>query len=245
MPASQISKPIFLHAAAQQAFCLAHRDCAIRLARSKIRRTPLSDYLKIAIACAHRITPFCSCGCSRGLPRASAATPLLPPPGYPRAPASVLVPPVYGYIRRIAAPRILPTAGDVAAVNVCPGGCVALYALRLHRIGRPSAAPAIIRRQTADGNTCRASSAGRVHRTAGHPRASCISQAPAGREARRGWLSCVWRCHLVTAAAVIRDLVTAWARRPRDLRRASLRACLSWDRTHPRSCTAQYIAASS
>lgn len=125
MPASQISKPIFLHAAAQQAFRLAHRDCSRRLARSKIRRTPLSDYLKIAIACAHRITPFCSCGCSRGLPRASAATPLLPPPGYPRAPASALVPPVYGYIRRIAAPRILPTAGDVAAVNVCPGGCVA------------------------------------------------------------------------------------------------------------------------
>nr|DAW45936.1 MAG TPA: hypothetical protein [Caudoviricetes sp.] len=25
--------------------------------------------------------PFCSCGCSQGLPRASAATPLLPPPG--------------------------------------------------------------------------------------------------------------------------------------------------------------------
>ena len=59
---------------------------------------------------------------------------------------------------------ILPTAGDGAAVNVCPGGCVALYALRLHHIGRSSASPAILCGQAADGNTCRASSAGRVHR---------------------------------------------------------------------------------
>lgn len=67
-----------------------------------------------------------------------------------------------GHIRRIDAPRILPTAGNGAAVNVCPGGCPALYAFRLHHIGRPSAAPAILCRQTADGNTRRASSAGRV-----------------------------------------------------------------------------------
>lgn len=166
------------------------------------------------------------------------------PPYYPRrgipARVSRCVCRLYGAYT----PRILPTVGDGAAVNVCPGGCVAICARCLHHIGRPSASPAIIRRQTADGNTCRASSAGHVHRTAGHPRASCISQTQAGREARRGWLSCVWRCHPLTAAAVVRDLLTAWARRPRALRRAPLRACPSWGRTRPRSCTAQYTAAS-
>ena len=166
MPASQISKPIFLYAAAQQAFRLAHRDCAIRLARSKIRRAPLSDYLKIAIACAHRITPFVLAGAHGVYPARQPLPPYYPRRGIP-ARVSRCVCRLYGAYT----PRILPTAGDGAAVNACPGGCVALCARCMHHIGRPSASPAITRRQTADGNTCRASSAGRVHRTAGHPRA--------------------------------------------------------------------------
>lgn len=84
MPSSQMCKPIFLHASAKQAFRLAHRDCAIRLARPRIRHAPFSKHFKIAIACTHRIIPFLFLRVLTGsTPRVSRYPPYYPRRGIP------------------------------------------------------------------------------------------------------------------------------------------------------------------